>query len=56
MYLTRKLTDLSYTDIGKAFADRDHSTILYAVRRIQTQKKQNKSVLEDINKLQSFLS
>ena len=34
MYLIRKLTNLSLPDIGKEF-DRDHSTVLYAVRKVE---------------------
>ena len=34
IYLIRKLTNLSLPDIGKEFA-RDHSTILYAIRKVE---------------------
>jgi len=34
MYLIRKLTNLSLPDIGKEFA-RDHSTVLYAIRKVE---------------------
>jgi chromosomal replication initiator protein len=56
MYLSRKLTDLSYKEIGKEFGDKDHSTVIYAVKRIQKEKRLKKDVLDDINKLQNFLS
>ena len=35
IYLIRKLTNLSLPDIGKEF-DRDHSTILYAIRKVES--------------------
>lgn len=35
MYLIRSLTNLSLPDIGKEFG-RDHSTVLYAIRRVET--------------------
>jgi chromosomal replication initiator protein len=54
MYLSRNLTDLSYKEIGKAFGNKDHSTVIYAVKRIQTDKELKKRVLDDINKLQDF--
>ena len=38
MYLIRKLTNLSLPDIGKEFA-RDHSTVLYAIRKVETSLK-----------------
>ena len=34
-YLIRKLTNLSLPDIGKEFA-RDHTTVLYAIRKVET--------------------
>ena len=36
MYLCRKLTDLSVTDIGKVLGGRDHSTILHGYDKIST--------------------
>ena len=38
MYLIRKLTNLSLPDIGKEFA-RDHSTVLYAIRKVEASLK-----------------
>jgi chromosomal replication initiation ATPase DnaA len=35
MYLCKKLTRFSLTEIGRAFGDRDHTTIISAVRRIE---------------------
>ena len=34
MYLARKLTKLSFPDIGKKIGDRDHSTVIYANNKI----------------------
>jgi len=34
MYLCRQLTDLSFKEIGKAFHNKDHSTVIYAVKHI----------------------
>ena len=54
MYLCRNLTDLSLEKIGKLFGGRDHSTVIYSINRIEKEKKQNRKVREDINKLQNF--
>jgi chromosomal replication initiator protein len=35
MYLCRTLTGQSLPQIGRAFGDRDHTTVLYAFRKIQ---------------------
>ena len=46
MYLTRKLTNLSLPDIGKEF-DRDHATVLYSIRKVETALKTGNSSLQD---------
>jgi len=35
MYLIRDLTSHSFPEIGDFFGGRDHSTVLYAVRKVQ---------------------
>ena len=55
MYLSRKLTDFSFKEIGKAFGNKDHSTVIYAVKRIEKDKDIRTDVFDDINRLQSFL-
>ena len=42
MYLIRKLTNLSLPDIGKEFG-RDHSTVLYAIRKVEVALKNGDS-------------
>ena len=44
MYLCRKLTDFSLADIGKAIGDRDHTTILHGVDKIEEQIKEDHSL------------
>ena len=56
MYLGRTLTNLSYKKIGAVFGNRDHSTVIYAVKHIEKEKNNKLSVLEDINKLNILLS
>jgi chromosomal replication initiator protein len=56
MYLSRKLTKLSFNEIGKAFGNKDHSTVIYAVKRIEKERDLKREVLDDINKLNGFLT
>ncbi len=48
MYLARKLTDLSYNEIGGFFGGRDHTTVMHAYEKIKKLKEENdmtKSIL-----------
>ncbi len=48
IYLIRKLTNLSLPDIGKEFG-KDHSTILYAIRKVEVAlKSENQSLQNNI--------
>ena len=46
MYLIRKLTNLSLPEIGKEFA-RDHSTALYAIRKVEVALKNGDSNMQN---------
>ena len=46
IYLIRKLTNLSLPDIGKEFG-RDHSTILYAIRKVEVALKDENPSLQN---------
>ncbi len=46
MYLVRKLTNLSLPDIGQQFA-RDHSTVHYAITKVETELKKNNVTLQN---------
>jgi chromosomal replication initiator protein len=35
MYLCKKLTELSYPEIGKLFNDKHHSTVMHSVEKIE---------------------
>ncbi|GAA3264019.1 hypothetical protein GCM10020258_30070 [Sphingomonas yabuuchiae] len=35
MYLAKRLTTRSLPEIGRKFGGRDHSTVIYAVRKIE---------------------
>lgn len=51
MYLTRKLTDMTTTDIGKQFGHRDHSTVVNAINKIEEDMKNDTDFKEQIEEL-----
>lgn len=53
MYLSRMLTDESLPAIGLAFGGRDHSTIIYAISKIEEDLKQNNQLKEIINEIKA---
>jgi chromosomal replication initiator protein len=55
MYLARLHTGLSYKEIGRSFAKKDHSTVIYAVKRIERLKAMDKKIGGDIKIIQSLL-
>jgi len=48
MYLSRKYTDESLADIGKAF-NRDHSTVLHSIKVVSTKAVRDTSVSGQLN-------
>jgi chromosomal replication initiator protein len=55
MYLTRKYTDLSFKEIGDGFGHKDHSTVIYAVRRIERYKDQHREIRDDLKSVENLL-
>jgi chromosomal replication initiator protein len=51
MSLARELTNKSMPEIGKSFGGRDHTTVLYAVRKVTELRNSNSSLDEDYNNL-----
>jgi chromosomal replication initiator protein len=56
MYLSRKYTDLSFQEIGFLFGDRDHTTVIYALKKIERIKNINKEIKSDINNIENLLN
>ncbi|MCA1960671.1 MAG: chromosomal replication initiator protein DnaA [Desulfomonile sp.] len=53
MYLARELTECSYPEIGEAFGGKDHSTVIYAARKIEKAQEKDhslKNMIEGIRK------
>ena len=55
MYITRKLTDLSYPEIGANFGGKDHSTIIYAIKKIEKLIDKDVHIKVTIDKLMSTI-
>ncbi len=51
MYLCRDLTDLSLPKIGADFGGRDHTTVIHAVEKIETDIKKDPNLKNTINEL-----
>lgn len=56
IYLSKKLTPYSLKEIGNAFGNKHHSTVIYAVKRVEKTKSQNKGILNDINRIQMLVA
>lgn len=51
-YLSRKLTNLSYPDIGQKFGGRDHTSVLHAYKKVEKEMESD----ENLRNLVSYLS
>lgn len=52
MYLSRQLTKCSYPQIGRMFGDRDHTTVLFAYRKIAAMIASNDVAAEELRSLE----
>jgi chromosomal replication initiation ATPase DnaA len=48
MYLSKELTARSFPDIGRMFGNRDHTTVLHAVRKIMRLLEDDSALAEEI--------
>lgn len=51
MYLCRELTDASFPDIGSRFGGKDHTTVMYAWKKISEQKDKDESLRSELEEL-----
>ena len=56
IYLTRHMTKLSLKDIGKEFDNRDHTTILHSIDRVEKQSKTDPETNEVIKDIRSNIN
>ena len=55
MYLSKKLTKRSLPDIGRRFGGRDHTTVMHAVKRVDTLRSEDPSLNAQIELVESNL-
>ena len=56
MFLAKNLTSLSYPEIGRQFGNRDHTTIMHAVRKIEELMEADAGLTDDVSLLKSVLA
>lgn len=55
MYLSKTLTQNSFVEIGEKLGGRDHSTIVYAVRKIKQDAQSDSQLMQDIKALENTI-
>ena len=55
MYLAKILTQCSLPQIGRKFGNRDHTTVMHAVRKIEELKVTDGTIGEDVELLKKLL-
>lgn len=56
MYLIRSMTDLSLDDIGKEFGNRDHSTVLHSIDKVEKQMKKDSAFAETVKEIKTNIN
>ena len=55
MYLSKRLTSRSLPEIGRKFGGRDHTTVIHAVKTVQTLQTEDPSFQNDLSLLEKML-
>jgi chromosomal replication initiator protein len=55
MYLAKKLTTRSLPEIGRKFANRDHTTVIHAVKTIDKISKNDEKMRNNIEEIKSII-
>lgn len=56
MYLIRSMTNLSLDDIGKEFGNRDHSTVLHSIDKVEKQMKKDSAFVETVKEIKTNIN
>lgn len=51
-YLCRKLTGLSFPDIAVKFGGKDHTSVIYACRKVELEMRRDRSLADTVDRLQ----
>ena len=55
MYLAKKLTTRSLPEIGRKFANRDHTTVIHAVKTVEKLYQNNEEIKKNVEDLKSII-
>jgi chromosomal replication initiator protein len=55
MYLAKTLTSKSLPEIGRGFGGRDHTTVIHAVKKIESLRESDSQLSEDVELLRRML-
>jgi chromosomal replication initiator protein len=55
MYLAKQLTPRSLPEIGRKFGGRDHTTVMHAIRVIESMKTSDAAFAEDVDLLRRMI-
>ena len=55
MYLAKKLTSRSLPEIGREFSNRDHTTVIHAVKTIDKLIESNDEMRKNVEELKSLI-
>lgn len=56
MYLAKQLTSRSLPEIGRRFGDRDHTTVIHAIRKVDKELEANAKLREEVEDLKKQLN
>lgn len=56
MYLAKSMTSSSLPEIGQKFGGRDHTTVLYAVRKVNESRRNDPTLDEELESLKTMLN
>ncbi|MDD7368984.1 MAG: chromosomal replication initiator protein DnaA [Berryella intestinalis] len=55
MYLSREMLDIPFAQVGLAFGDRDHATVMYAVNDVESRFTKERAVQEEVETIKKII-